>query len=143
MQSNDVVENIQIGLYIYHLEDIDDDRTLRMKYANPATESMTGVKAVDIIGKTLDENFPYLRDMNFPQRYAEVVRSGKEKTFEDIFYGDNRVVQACFSVKLSCPITILVLHFENITEKLHHRLSNRAMPASKEARKSEGGQLGI
>lgn len=118
-QSNFVVENIQIGLYIYHLEDTDDDSTLRMKYANPATESMTGVKAVDIIGKTLDENFPYLRDMNFPQRYAEVVRSGKEKTFEDLFYGDDRVVQACFSVKaFPLPNNHLGIAFENITEKV-------------------------
>jgi len=118
-QSNFVVENIQIGLYIYHLEDINDDRTLRMKYANPATETMTGVKAVDIIGKTLDENFPYLRDLNFPQRYAEVVRSGKERTFEDIIYGDNRVVNACFSVKaFPLPNNHLGIAFENITEKV-------------------------
>lgn len=118
-QSNDVVENIQIGLYIYHMEDIQDDRTLRMKYANPATESMTGVKVADIIGKTLDENFPYLRDMNFPQRYAEVVRSGQEKTFEDMFYGDDRVMQACFSVKaFPLPNNHLGIAFENITEKV-------------------------
>ncbi len=121
-QSNDVVENIQIGLYIYHLEDINDDRTLRMKYANPATETMTGVKPADIIGKTLDENFPYLRDMNFPQRYAEVIRSGKAKTFEDMIYSDNRILQACFSVK-AFPLSNnhLGIAFENITDKVASR----------------------
>ncbi len=60
---------------MYHLEDLSDDRTLRLIYANPATEQMIGLKPADVEGKTLDDNFPRLRAMNVPQRYAEVVRS--------------------------------------------------------------------
>lgn len=118
-QSNDVVENIQLGLYIYHLEDANDDHSLRMVYANPATETMTGIKANDIIGKTLDENFPYLRQKNVPQRYAEVIISGKAKTFEDIYYNDERIIDACFSVKaFPLPNFHVGIAFENITEKV-------------------------
>ncbi len=118
-QSNDIVENIQLGLYIYHLEDINDDRTLRMLYANPATEYITEVKVNEIIGKTIDENFPYLRVKNLPQRYAEVIRSGKAKIFEDIYYEDNRIMQACFSVKaFPLPSNHVGIAFENITEKI-------------------------
>jgi PAS domain S-box-containing protein len=119
LQAMQLVDNVQIGLNIYHLEDADDDTTLRMIYANPATEAMTGVKPADLIGRSLDENFPNLRAMNFPKRYAEVVRSGKARVFEDIFYGDGRVMQAAFSVKaFPLPNNHLGIAFENITEKV-------------------------
>jgi PAS domain S-box-containing protein len=117
--ANDIVSNVQVGMYVYHLEDIDDDRTLRMISANPATEEITGVKVSDIIGKTLDENFPYLRDKGLPQRFAEVVRNGETHTFEDITYSDDRIMQACFSVKaFPLPHNHLGVAFENITEKV-------------------------
>jgi PAS domain S-box-containing protein len=117
--ANDVLSNVQLGVYVYHLENIDDDRTLRMISANPATEAFTGIKVSDIIGKTLDENFPGLRDLGYPQRYAQVVRSGKAQIFEDMAYSDNRIVQSCFSVKaFPLPDNHLGIAFENITEKV-------------------------
>lgn len=64
-------ENIPIGLHIYHLEDVSDDRTLRMVYANPAVKTLTGLGPEDVVGKTLDENCPGLRAKGIPQRYAE------------------------------------------------------------------------
>ncbi|RRR69334.1 MAG: PAS domain S-box protein [Candidatus Viridilinea halotolerans] len=118
-QAHDIVENVQLGLYVYHLEDFNDDRTLRMKYANPATECMTGIAVSALVGKTLDENFPHLRAINVPQRYAEVVRSGAAHIFEDILYGDDRVMRACFSVKaFPLPHNHVGVAFENITEKV-------------------------
>jgi len=117
--ANDVLSNMQLGMYVYHLEDIDNDRSLRLISANPASELMTGVKASDIIGNTLDENFPYLRKMGFPQRYAEVVRNGKARIFEDIVYSDNRIMRTFFSVKaFPLPDNHLGIAFENITEKV-------------------------
>ncbi len=118
-QSNDIVENIQVGLYIYHLEDINDDRTLRLKFANPASVAITGLKAENITGKTLDENFPNLRKMNVPQRYAEVVRSAQLGTFEDIHYSDNRILQACYSIKaFPLPNNHVGIAFDDITENV-------------------------
>ena len=117
-QFNNIVENIRVGLHVYQLEDISDDRSLRMIYANPASEAMTGVKVKDIVRKTLDENFPNLRALGVPQRYAEVVRTGQPKVFEDIFYNDSRVLQASFSVK-AFPLDghKVGISFENITQR--------------------------
>lgn len=116
-QFNDIAENIQLGIYVYHLENIKDDRTLRLTYANPATEKMTGIKTQNIIGKTLDENFPALRALNIPQRYAEVVRTQEQKNFEDVYYDDDRISQSFFSVKaFPLPNNYLGIAFENITE---------------------------
>ena len=81
-----IVENIPTGLHLYHLENVDDDRTLRMVYANPAVEGLTGVAPEDVIGRTVDECFPSLRERGIPRRYAEVVRTQVPIAFDDFVY---------------------------------------------------------
>ncbi len=117
-QAADIFINIQTGMHIYELENPEDDTTLRMVGANPATEKLTGIPVEDIIGKTLDENFPGLRRKGVPQKYAEVVRSGKPLEIEDIHYEDNRIISSAFSVRgFSLPDNRICVSFENITEK--------------------------
>ncbi len=118
LQAQNIVENIKIGLHVYHLEDIDDDSTLRMVYANPESEKMTGVKAGDLVGRTLDENFPALREKIIPQRYAEVIRTKIARNFEDIYYSDDRITKSVFDVKaFPLPGNFMGVSFENITEQ--------------------------
>ncbi|MBN2213418.1 MAG: PAS domain S-box protein [Bacteroidales bacterium] len=117
-QAADIFNNIQSGIHIYELEDLNDDSTLRMIAANPATEKLTGVPVNKVIGKTLDENFPGLRSKGVPQKYAEVVRTGNSYEIEDIRYSDERVVAGAFSVKaFPLPKNRVGVSFENITEK--------------------------
>ncbi len=114
-QAADIVDNMQVGIYIYHLEDMEDDGTLRMISANPASEKLTGVQPSEVIGKTLDENFPGLREKGIPQKYAEVIRSQEPWEIEDIYYGDDRVISAAFSVKaFPLPNNQVGVSFENI-----------------------------
>jgi PAS domain S-box-containing protein len=113
-----IFKNIESGLYIYHLEDINDDKTLKMVSANQAAADFTGVSINDVVGKTLDENFPGLRKKGIPQIYAEVVRSGKSKILEDVYYADDHVIQGAFSVKaFPLPNNCVGVSFENITER--------------------------
>ena len=116
-QYQDIFNNMQVGLYIYHLEDIEDDRTLRMVAVNPASDLHTGVRIEDVIGKTLDENFPGLREKGIPQKYAEVVRSSKPIELDDIYYGDERVLENAFAVKaFPLPGNCVGVCFENVTK---------------------------
>ncbi len=111
-----IFNNIQVGLYIYHLEDIKNDTTLKMISANHAAADFTGVQVADVVGKTLDENFPGLREKGIPQKYAEVVRSGKAIVLEDVYYNDTRVIEGAFSVKaFPLPNNCVGVSFENIT----------------------------
>ncbi len=117
-QAHDVQQQIPVGLHIYHLEQIEDDRTLRMVSANPASEQLSGFKAVDIVGRTLDESFPFLRSMQIPQRYAAVIRSGQTSIFEDIYYDDGHNVHSCFLVKaFPLPDNHVGVAFDNITKR--------------------------
>jgi len=113
-----ITDNIPVGLYLYHLEELSDDRTLRMVYANPAVKALTGLGPEEVVGKTLDENFPGLRAQGIPQRYAEVVRNQTATTFEDLTYGDDRVLSASFLAKaFPLPSNMVGIAFENITER--------------------------
>ena len=113
-----ITDSIPVGLYLYHLEVLSNDRTLRMVYANPAVKALTSLGPEKVVGKTLDENFPGLRARGIPQRYAEVVRTQTAITFEDITYGDSRVLLASFSVSaFPLPGNMVGIAFENITER--------------------------
>jgi len=115
---SDIVNHIKVGLYVYHLKDLDDDRTLVLIDANPATENMTGVLCRDIIGKTIDENFPALRERDTPRFYADVVRSGKPADLGDFYYEDKRVQAAWYQVKaFPLPNQCMGVSFDNITPR--------------------------
>jgi PAS domain S-box-containing protein len=114
----DIANNMQVGLHVYHLEDPDDDSTLRMVVTNPAAAVHTGLTEEEVVGKTLDESFPNLWGTNHPQRYAEVARSGKALEFEDTYYTDDKIVNAAFAVKVyPLPKNCVGVIFENITKR--------------------------
>ena len=126
----DIVENIKLGIYIYQLEDPEDDRTLRMISANPATEILTGIPVENLIGKTVDENFPGLREKDIPKFYADVVRSQKSMEIEEIAYEDGRIISSAFSVKaFPLPNNQVGVSFENIT---HRKQTDEALKKSEE-----------
>ena len=79
----DIVNNMQLGLHVYHLDNLQDDRSLRLIAANPTASQFTGLAEIDILGKMIDEIFPDLRQQGVPQRYAEVVRTGHAAEFEE------------------------------------------------------------
>lgn len=117
-QYADIIENMQVGLLLFHLEDLDDDHSLRLVSLNPATETILGMKEEQLVGKTLDQCFPLLRDQNLPQAYAEVVRTGKPLQFDEIFYGDENIKDGYFSVRaVPLPDNHVAVMFENITKR--------------------------
>ena len=119
-----ILQHLHIGLHVYHLPDINDDQTLRMVDVNLAAESMTGLSAVQVLGKTIDENFPNLRERGIPQAYAEVVRTGQPMEIEDLYYSDARVLQVAFAVHaFPLPDQHLGVTFEVITD--HKRAEQR------------------
>jgi len=117
-QASDIINNMQMGLYVYELENLEDDRTLKMVATNRASGILSGVLPDEIIGKYIDEIFPGLRAMGIPKRFAEVVRTGEAGEFEDFYYQDDRVLQAAYSVKaFPLPNQRVGITFDNITDR--------------------------
>ncbi len=113
----DVVKNVQVGLVVWQLEDVDNPNSLRLLTANPAAIQMTGANLEALIGTTLKESFPALLETHQMSDYAEVVRTGKSKDMGE-FRSSNGKLAQMFSVKaFGLPNQCLGLAFENITER--------------------------
>jgi PAS domain S-box-containing protein len=118
-QAASIFESIQIGIFIYRLDDLEDDRTLRMLAANPASKKLIGLGSnMKLVDKTIDELFPNLREKHIPQQYAEVVRSQIPIEFDDIHYQDDNVSPGFFSVKVfPLPDQCVGVSFENVSAR--------------------------
>ncbi len=117
-QAANIFNSIQTGLFIYRLDDLNDDRTLRMVAANPASTKLIGIEKDKMIGRRIDELFPLLRQKKIPQQYAEVVRSQIPIAFDDIHYEDDHISPAFFSVKVfPLPDQCVGISFENISAR--------------------------
>ncbi len=117
-QSAEIIEKMQTGIYIYLLEDFNDDKTLRLISANEASTKIIGVKREEIVGKYIDEIFPSLRNNEIPAKFAEVVRTGNPIEIEDFDYNDQNILESVFSFKaLKIQKDQVCVLFDNITEK--------------------------
>lgn len=113
-----IFTNIQIGILIYRLDDMKDDRSLRLIHANPASAELIGIKEEELIGKRIDEIFPNLRAKKIPQQYAEVVRTQIPNDFDEMVYEDDRISQSVFSVKVfPLPNQSVGISFENVSAR--------------------------
>jgi PAS domain S-box-containing protein len=113
-----VVDNMQIGMYLYQLENLEDDRSLRLLAANQAATYFTKVSNEEAIGKLIDEIFPALRAQGVPQLFANVVRTGKLFEVDDFYYSDENIPPSYFRFKVfPLPDQCVGIVFENITEK--------------------------
>ncbi len=114
----DIVENMQVGLFLYRLDDINDADSLRMIAVNPYSSTGLGLKKEDMIGKKIGEIFPGLKERGIHEKYADVVRNNKPVEFDDFYYGDDRILLSCFSVKaFPLPDDSVAVLFENVSEK--------------------------
>ncbi|MGB7085816.1 MAG: PAS domain S-box protein [Phormidesmis sp.] len=113
----DAVQNMQVGLYIWRLEDRADASSLRLMAANAAASVFTGVSSETLIGKRLPEAFPALADTDIPQIYADVVRTGQPHDLGEVPYEDERVEKSVFEVKaFPLPNQSMGIAFEDITQ---------------------------
>ena len=97
-----LLDQLPLGIVVYRLDDVDDDRSLRLVYANPAASKLTERDLGSLIGRTLLEVVP-AADPDRMHGYAEVCRSRKGQDFGEIVYGDLSSGPITFSVR-SIPV---------------------------------------
>ena len=114
----EILNNVQIGLIVWQLENIDDAKTYKLITANAAANECTGIALGDFIGKTLAECFPALIDTEAPKTYAEIIRSGKVKNLKDDYFTNMCNLKTIFSVK-AFPLSnnCVGIAFVDITER--------------------------
>jgi PAS domain S-box-containing protein len=89
-----IVESSPMGMHLYELQD--DDR-LVFAGANPAAETILGVRQEAFVGRTIEDAFPPLAGTEIPDRYREVVRTGNVWRTTHVEYND-QVIRGAFDV---------------------------------------------
>jgi PAS domain S-box-containing protein len=129
----ELAEHIRLGVHIWQWQPPEDLASFRLLAANTAAARLTGVASESIVGKTMAEAFPRLRETEIPSALAEAIRSRKARDLELFHYSDGRVTDCDFSVRVfPLPGRRAGMAFENITDR---RLAEQAQVES-QARKS-------
>lgn len=89
-----VIDFAPFGAHLYELDGA--DRLIFIGY-NRSAERILGVDHEAFVGRTLAEAFPPLLQTEIPARYAEVARTGKTYTTEQIQY-DHNGIQGAYEV---------------------------------------------
>ncbi|WP_437671287.1 PAS domain-containing protein [Sorangium sp. So ce131] len=111
-----IIASLPVGCAIHSLDDPADDRSLRCLYVNAAAEQISRKPAGEVVGRTMDENFPRLRDIGVPQRFAELIRSGRTVEDEELLPPDGsaRILTAtAFPLGERC----LAVLYDDITQR--------------------------
>jgi len=109
---NQVVEHMQTPLCVLSVE----EGSLRLQYANRASEAATGLAIGDVVGRKLEEILPGVSP-KLVKRLLEVVETGEVLDAGELEYADDRIAPGIFSVK-AFPLTDnrLAVTFDNVTD---------------------------
>ena len=113
----ELVRELPVGVVLLLLEDPSDVKTFKIVDANPAAAEMTGSTTRTLLGKTLAD-FPKLLDTSVPGQWLAALRSGAPRDLGEICYGDERIRQGVYSVRVF-PLSsnFLGVAFENVTDR--------------------------
>ena len=117
----DLVNNIPIGLSIWHLEEVDNTDKFQLVEINPAAAQLLKLDRQHDRGKTMSECLPSVlapAHQTVVEAYAEVVRTGQVKNFSEARFSDSHLREQIFAVTaFPLPEQCLGIAFENITER--------------------------
>jgi diguanylate cyclase (GGDEF)-like protein len=112
-QAANVLDHMQIGVYVARLDDPRDERSLRLVAANPAASAVTGVRDGDALGRRPEEAFPALSHLDLSGTLAQVVRSGVQVTLDNVRTKDTAYAVNAFPL----PDQGVGLTIEDITDR--------------------------
>jgi PAS domain S-box-containing protein len=125
----ELLRKLPVGVVLLLLEDPSDVKTFRIVDANRAAAEITGTTTRMLLGRTLAD-FPKLLETPIPGQCLAALRSGKARNLGEISYGDKRIRQGIYSVRVF-PLSsnFLGVAFENVTDR---KIAERTLQESEE-----------
>jgi two-component system cell cycle sensor histidine kinase/response regulator CckA len=112
-----LLEGLPLGVYVFRLEDPSRKESLRIVYANRASEEMLGLDPSSVVGGLIGEHFPNILDEGgLAAGYRDAIVSQTPCRLGVVSYGDVRVPVQQFDVS-GYPVgpDMLVLLFDNLS----------------------------
>lgn len=112
---DDIFADLNMGLFIYHIEDPNKTDSLRLIYANNEASRYTGVDLQQRVGKYIYDAFPSLKGTEIPKAFHDVILSRKATRIGVVDYSDEYIGPSSYSVKaFPMPNQCLGVIFENV-----------------------------
>jgi anti-anti-sigma regulatory factor len=144
-----ILEDLQIGVCIWRLEQDDVPASLRLIIANPAAFRFLGVTREQVLGRRIHDGFPGSEAMPLPGVFTELAMRGGARDLGVVPYVDEVVEQGMFAIHaVAIAPRLVCVQFTNVTEQkrleslqstneeLVERLSAQAEETRREAERS-------
>lgn len=110
--------DMNIGLMIYHLEDLNDESTLKLIYANQQASHCTRTDLSKLVKKYIFEAFPGLAKTEIPEKYLQVASENVALDIGEVEYeGSNMETGYYFQRAFPMPEHCVGVIFKNITKR--------------------------
>lgn len=142
------VENLRVGICVWHLEADDTPASLRLVIANAAACKFLGVARESVLGRTIHDGFPGSQAAPLPGIFTNLAMNGGSLDLGEVPYSDDIIKEGMFSIfAASIAPRVVSVQFTNITEQkrlealkrtndgLVERLAAQAEEARQEAEK--------
>ena len=109
-----IIHSSPMGIYVY---EVNERNQLILVDTNPAADTLTGIRNVELIGKTLEEAFPGLKETDIPRHYLAAAFDGIPWYTEDMFYDEGKITGAFQVYAFQAGHNRVAVMFLNITER--------------------------
>jgi PAS domain S-box-containing protein len=126
----DVINNLPLGLNVWHLEDPGNINSLRLVITNVSVSDLTGVSLSDYVGRYITDCYPrkFAQQKAEWELYAKVALGEMPEGQQEIYNGDRHNPNSYFSVKaFSLPHRCVGVVLTNITDQ---KLAEQALKES-------------
>jgi PAS domain S-box-containing protein len=124
-----ILEGLPVGVVLLHLEDPADFKSLKIASLSTAAAEAMGTTIEELQDRTLSD-FPKLLETQFPRLCLRVFRTGRPEDLGEVSYGDERIRQGLYSVRLfAVSGAYLGLAIADVTDR---RRSEHALSESQE-----------